>query len=109
MESMNLCALPNVNRAAAPVAYDWFASRRNRGCRPSRVRGEVQLHRASDAPGKLCNLLGLTRCLGAALLVPALAASAQAQNNVTLAWDPSPDSAIAGYRLYEGVDRKSVV
>ena len=46
--------------------------------------------------------LGLTRCLGAALLVSALTASVQGQNSVTLAWDPSPGSSIAGYRLYEG-------
>ena len=40
--------------------------------------------------------------LGAALLLAALAASAQAQSTVTLAWDPSASPGIAGYRLYEG-------
>ena len=42
------------------------------------------------------------RCLGTTSIVVALAASAQGQSSVTLAWDPSPGSAIAGYRLYEG-------
>jgi hypothetical protein len=39
--------------------------------------------------------------LGAALLLAALAASAQGQS-VTLAWDASPGPGIAGYRLYVG-------
>ena len=42
------------------------------------------------------------RCLGTTSIVVALATSAQGQSSVTLAWDPSPGSAIAGYRLYEG-------
>jgi YHS domain-containing protein len=38
-----------------------------------------------------------------ALFIAALTASAQGQTSVTLAWDPSPDGAIVGYRLYDGV------
>jgi sulfur relay (sulfurtransferase) complex TusBCD TusD component (DsrE family) len=38
----------------------------------------------------------------AALVLVALNPSAQGQTSVTLAWDPSPGSDIAGYRLYEG-------
>src|ERR1019366_3300295 len=33
---------------------------------------------------------------------PTVTLSAQGQSSVTLTWDPSPDSAFAGYRLYEG-------
>ena len=40
--------------------------------------------------------------LGATLSIVTLAASAQGQSSVTLAWDPSPGGAIAGYRLYKG-------
>ncbi len=58
---------------------------------------------AAPARGGALSTLGLTRCLGAAILLVALTASAQGQNSVTLAWNPSPDSAIAGYRLYQGV------
>jgi hypothetical protein len=56
---------------------------------------------AASGPSKPSGL-GLARCLGAAFLVAALIASAQAQNSVTLAWDPSPSGEIAGYRVYEG-------
>lgn len=37
------------------------------------------------------------------LLLLALCSSARAQYDVTLAWDPSPDPTVAGYRLYYGV------
>jgi hypothetical protein len=52
---------------------------------------------------KLCHLLGLKRYLGTAIIAAAVGSSAQAQSRVTLAWDPSPGGAIAGYRLYDGV------
>jgi subtilisin-like proprotein convertase family protein len=97
---MNLCPLSNLKRAVAPEPHDWVSSPRVRASGPSR---EFQLHRASDAFGRLSKLLGLARCLGATLIVAALTASAQVQSSVTLAWDPSPGNAIAGYRLYEGV------
>jgi hypothetical protein len=45
----------------------------------------------------------VVRRVGAALIVLGFAVSARGQSSVTLAWDPSPDSTIAGYRLYEGV------
>ena len=70
---------------------------------------------ACASPRKGCNLaansrlcqqqpvfLRLKRGLGATLLAGVLAASAQAQSSVTLAWDPSIGSGVAGYRLYEG-------
>ncbi len=46
--------------------------------------------------------MGVARFLGMVLILTAFTASAQGQSSVTLAWDPSPGSAIAGYRLYEG-------
>ena len=47
-------------------------------------------------------IIGLARFLVVVLVLTAFTASAQGQSSVTLAWDPSPGSAIAGYRLYEG-------
>ena len=36
-------------------------------------------------------------------MLAGFAVSACGQSSVTLAWDPSPDTSISGYRLYEGV------
>jgi fibronectin type 3 domain-containing protein len=36
------------------------------------------------------------------IMPPAITLSAQGQSSVTLTWDPSAGSAVAGYRLYEG-------
>jgi hypothetical protein len=44
----------------------------------------------------------LKRWVGAVLLSVGLAEYASAQSSVTLAWDPSTGSEVAGYRLYEG-------
>ena len=101
---MSSYGIPDANRVAVVVAYDCFSSRRNRWCPPSCGRGKTQPHRRSDASGKLGKLIGLTRFLGAALIVAAFAASAQAQTSVTLAWDPDPSGAIAGYHLHERID-----
>ena len=51
-----------------------------------------------------CNRLdfGLAHALTAALIIAAFTPAARGQSSVTLAWDPSPGSAIAGYRLYQG-------
>jgi hypothetical protein len=45
--------------------------------------------------------LGLAHLL-AALILTALNPSAKGESSVTLAWNPSPGSDIAGYRLYQG-------
>src|SRR5258708_12781651 len=37
------------------------------------------------------------------LLMAGLGLQARAQNSVTLAWDPSTDPSVAGYRVYDGV------
>jgi hypothetical protein len=65
--------------------------------------GKFQLRPASDGPGGFSGLLVLAHVLAVALLIAAPTASAQGETSVTLAWDPSPDSAVAGYRLYDGV------
>ena len=101
---MSFYSHPNVNRAAVVVVADCLSSRRNLGCRPNRLRGEAHPHRAAGAPGKLSLLLGLAKCLGGALIVAALATSAQAQNSVTLAWDPDPSGAVAGYHFHERIN-----
>jgi fibronectin type 3 domain-containing protein len=51
----------------------------------------------------LSKLVGPARGLGALIIVASLTVSAQGQSGVTLAWDPSPGGAIAGYRIYDGV------
>jgi hypothetical protein len=52
---------------------------------------------------RVFNLLGLKRYLAIAVIAAAIGASAQGQSRVTLAWDPSPGGAVAGYRLYDGI------
>ncbi len=100
---MNLSPLLRVVRVADPEPCPRLFSLRDRRCRsnlPCRARRPPN---ASAAAGGLSKLLGVVRRLGAALMLTALAVSARGQSSVTLAWDASPDSSIAGYRLYEGV------
>ena len=78
---MNLCPFPRTSRAEIPERNNPASSTRT---------------------GRRSKLLGLMRWLGTTLSIVALAASAQGQSSVTLAWDPSPGGAIAGYRLYRG-------
>jgi len=91
--------LPQLNRSAVAELADsltprlsilWPRSHGPSGLRPRPV---------------LCGLSKLFRqtvILGGCLSLITLVASAQSQSSVTLAWDPSPDGAIVGYRLYEG-------
>ena len=58
--------------------------------------GERQPHRADIVPG------WSSRFLGVVLVLAALTASAQGQTSVTLAWDRSAGTNIAGYKLYYG-------
>lgn len=99
---MNLPPRLSVVRAAAPEPCNCLRSRGKPKCRSGRLCRASQRRSASDASGSLSKLLGVVRRLGAALFVLALAVSARGQSSVTLAWDASPDSSIAGYRLYEG-------
>lgn len=47
--------------------------------------------------------MGLTRILGAMLCFALLPNPLQAAQSVTLAWNPSPDLSVVGYRIYSGV------
>jgi hypothetical protein len=101
--AMNLLATPELARAVMPepsrfvCAISFCLRHQGQGCSQS------QLDRPGHASGRLSRLLVLAHVLAAALIIAALTGSAQGQTSVTLAWDPSPDSAIAGYRLYDGV------
>ena len=65
---------------------------------------QSQLQWSDHAPGRRSRPIGQALVLAAVLIIAAFAASAnQRQFNVTLAWDPSPDGSVAGYRLYDGV------
>ncbi len=97
-----MCRLSTVIRAAIPECNNSVARTRAGRRYPLALHCELLLRRASDAFGRRPKLLGLMQCIGATLIIVALTASARGQGSVTLAWDSSPDSAIAGYRLYEG-------
>jgi hypothetical protein len=73
-------------------------------------RRQSRASRQSDRPnhGEFRNnrkpsLLSLAQWLGGALIVASMVAPAQGQDSLTLGWDSSQDSAVAGYRLYEGI------
>ena len=66
------------------------------------VSGELQSCRSRYTPGRRSRLLGLAPLLALGLVLAAGAPSARGQTSVTLAWDPSSGSGIAGYRLYRG-------
>ena len=100
---MNICLLSRLVRVAAPEPCNCLFSPRNRRCRSNRLGRASQRRSVNGASGRLSRLLGLVRRLGTVLMLTALAISARGQTSLTLAWDGSPDSSIAGYRLYEGV------
>ena len=58
--------------------------------------------RANNVPGWASRITGLTRVLGAVLLLASLSVSVQAVQSVTVAWNPSPDTNVAGYFRYYG-------
>lgn len=78
----------------APQARRRGVKLRRRDC-PSRALRPPTALTASSAPRPIF--------LGAFLLMAALGATAQAERSVTLAWDPSPDPTVVGYRVYVGV------
>jgi sulfur relay (sulfurtransferase) complex TusBCD TusD component (DsrE family) len=100
---MNLCPSAGANRAAMPAGNQSVPAARFSLRHQRHAGGKFQFGPASYSPGGLSRVLGLAHGLAVALIIAALTGSAQGQTSVTLAWDPSPDSAIAGYRLYEGV------
>jgi hypothetical protein len=97
---MNVCPFSTLFQTAALEPCNSIFSPPIRWPCPSR---EIQLHRQKDALGMPSRLRGLARCLGATLIFAVLAASAQGQSGVTLAWDPDAGTNIAGYKIYYGV------
>ena len=69
---------------------------------PCQAWCKFQFQRPSHHSDTPCWLLGAVRFL-VVLLVAALIPFAQAQSSLILAWDAGPDSAVTGYRLYDGV------
>jgi len=58
---------------------------------------------SSTPIGGCSKLRGFAQCLLLTLTIVMLAASAEAQDSVTLAWNPDTGTNIAGYKLYYGV------
>jgi hypothetical protein len=65
--------------------------------------GELQLHCAGDAVRWPFKTTGLMRFLGGLLILGALGTTVQAGESITLAWDQSSDTNVAGYKIYDGV------
>ena len=84
-----------------PVRFVWAISFDQRD--QSHECTESRLPRPERALLKLAPLVRLAQILAAAWLFAALTASTQGQPTVTLAWDPSLDGSVAGYRLYAGL------
>jgi hypothetical protein len=101
---MDVLRSPELTRAVMPesngfVGMIWFRLRHQ-----FERHSQSQLLRPDHALDRQSRLIVQIHVLAAALIIAAFAASAnQRQFNVTLAWDPSPDSSVAGYRLYDGV------
>lgn len=61
------------------------------------------LCRTDEALGSSSRIKRLTTVLGGILFFALLHVPVQATQSVTLAWDPSPDFTVAGYKMYYGV------
>jgi hypothetical protein len=57
---------------------------------------------ANDALRRFSKTMWLTRFLAGLLICTAFITSAQAQANVTLAWNPSTNPVVAGFNIYYG-------
>ena len=64
---------------------------------------EQAVGRAKAAFGWPSRIMGLTRTLGGMLCFALLPNPVQAAQSVTLAWNPSPDLSVVGYRMHSGV------
>ena len=69
--------------------------------------GMTKLHKRGAQPmntllRRFSEITGLTKFLAGLLLCTALITSAQAQANVTLAWNPGSDPIVAGFNIYYG-------
>ena len=100
---MRLSHGKRMDRPKTPELNAWVAAARIR--HPLREPlGSSQFHapRSDNALGRPSRIMGLTRFLGAVCVLAVLGASVQTVQSVTLEWDPSPDTNIAGYKLYYG-------
>jgi hypothetical protein len=59
--------------------------------------GLVRLRRLVSKLGRFC------ACIAVSAIIPMASAANPTPSSVTLAWDPSPDSAVTGYRVHYGV------
>ena len=99
---MNIINERRADRTGAPKPNAGIAfARIHRQFREHHGPGELQLHRAADTVRWPFKITGLTKFLGGLLILAALSTTVQAAS-VTLAWNPSPDPAVAGYNLYYG-------
>jgi hypothetical protein len=78
-------------------------ARIHRQFRKQRDPGELQLHCAGDAVRWPFKITGLMKFLGCLLILVALSTTVQAGQSVTLAWNRSSDTNVAGYKIYDGV------
>jgi len=63
---------------------------------------EPTRQRANDGLRQLFKINGLAGVLAAFLFFTVFTMSVQAQANVTLSWNPSPDPLVAGFNIYYG-------
>ncbi|MGA2242826.1 MAG: DUF4082 domain-containing protein [Verrucomicrobiota bacterium] len=84
---------PNTGIAFAPI---------HRQFRKQHDPGELRLHCASDVLRRPFKITGLMKFLGGFLLLTALITSVQATGSVTLAWNRSSNTNVAGYNIYYG-------
>jgi len=63
---------------------------------------ERRAQRANDVLRRPFKITGLTKFLGGLLILTALITSVQAAGSVTLAWNRSSDTNVAGYNIYYG-------
>jgi hypothetical protein len=72
-----------------------------------RTISEQKVGRADVALGWSSRIMGLTRVLGGILFFALLPNPVEAGQSVTLAWNSSPDTNVAGYNVYYGVASRS--
>jgi hypothetical protein len=74
----------------------------HRPFRKQRDIGELHLHCAGDALRWPFKITGLMKFLGVLLILAAFGTTVQAGQSVTLAWNRSTNSNVAGYNVYYG-------
>ncbi len=88
--------------AVRELNYGSSSSRiRHRSCEPSDF-GKAQANRQYGVSGRVAKVGGMALLLWLAALLAGRGALLPGGNSVTLAWNPSPDFNVIGYRLYYG-------